>query len=63
MLCVGSSLEVYPVAELPAITLTAGGRSRSSPGARRRSIPAQRSAAAGMWSMSSQRLWRSWGSG
>jgi NAD-dependent protein deacetylase/lipoamidase len=26
MLCVGSSLEVYPVAELPAMTLIAGGR-------------------------------------
>jgi NAD-dependent deacetylase len=26
MLCVGSSLEVYPVAELPALTLRAGGR-------------------------------------
>jgi NAD-dependent deacetylase len=26
MLCVGSSLEVYPVAELPATTLLAGGR-------------------------------------
>ena len=26
MLCVGSSLEVYPVAELPALTLAAGGR-------------------------------------
>ncbi len=26
MLCIGSSLEVYPVAELPATTLMAGGR-------------------------------------
>jgi NAD-dependent deacetylase len=26
MLCVGSSLEVYPVAQLPAVTLDAGGR-------------------------------------
>ncbi len=26
MLCVGSSLEVYPVAQLPALTLAAGGR-------------------------------------
>lgn len=26
MLCVGTSLEVYPVAQLPAITLAAGGR-------------------------------------
>jgi NAD-dependent deacetylase len=26
MLCVGSSLEVYPVAQLPAVTLQAGGR-------------------------------------
>jgi NAD-dependent deacetylase len=26
MLCVGSSLEVYPVAQLPAVTLAAGGR-------------------------------------
>jgi len=26
MLCVGSSLEVYPVSELPAITIAAGGR-------------------------------------
>jgi NAD-dependent deacetylase len=26
MLCIGSSLEVYPVAQLPAITLAAGGR-------------------------------------
>ncbi len=26
MLCIGSSLEVYPVAELPAVTLAAGGR-------------------------------------
>jgi NAD-dependent deacetylase len=26
MLCIGSSLEVYPVAQLPATTLTAGGR-------------------------------------
>ena len=26
MLCIGSSLEVYPVAELPAITLAAGGK-------------------------------------
>ena len=26
MLCVGSSLEVYPVAELPATTLLGGGR-------------------------------------
>jgi NAD-dependent deacetylase len=26
MLCVGSSLEVYPVAQLPAMTLVAGGR-------------------------------------
>ncbi len=25
MLCIGSSLEVYPVAQLPAITLAAGG--------------------------------------
>jgi NAD-dependent protein deacetylase/lipoamidase len=26
MLCIGSSLEVYPVAGLPALTLRAGGR-------------------------------------
>jgi NAD-dependent deacetylase len=26
MLCIGSSLEVYPVAQLPAVTLSAGGR-------------------------------------
>jgi NAD-dependent deacetylase len=26
MLCIGSSLEVYPVAQLPALTLSAGGR-------------------------------------
>jgi NAD-dependent deacetylase len=26
MLCIGSSLEVYPVAQLPALTLAAGGR-------------------------------------
>jgi NAD-dependent protein deacetylase/lipoamidase len=26
MLCIGSSLEVYPVAQLPAMTLSAGGR-------------------------------------
>ena len=26
MLCIGSSLEVYPVAQLPEVTLTAGGR-------------------------------------
>ena len=26
MLCVGSSLVVHPVAELPAVTLAAGGR-------------------------------------
>jgi NAD-dependent deacetylase len=26
MLCIGSSLEVYPVAQLPAVTLAAGGR-------------------------------------
>jgi NAD-dependent deacetylase len=26
MLCIGSSLEVYPVAQLPATTLAAGGR-------------------------------------
>ena len=26
MLCVGSSLEVYPVAQLPAMTLAAGGQ-------------------------------------
>ena len=26
MLCIGSSLEVYPVAELPALTLAAGGQ-------------------------------------
>ena len=26
MLCIGSSLEVYPVAELPAVTLAAGGQ-------------------------------------
>ncbi len=26
LLCIGSSLEVYPVAELPAVTLAAGGR-------------------------------------
>ena len=26
MLCIGSSLEVYPVAALPAVTLDAGGR-------------------------------------
>jgi NAD-dependent deacetylase len=26
MLCIGSSLEVYPVAELPAVTLAAGGK-------------------------------------
>jgi NAD-dependent deacetylase len=26
MLCIGSSLEVYPVAELPALTLAGGGR-------------------------------------
>jgi NAD-dependent deacetylase len=26
MLCIGSSLEVYPVAQLPELTLTAGGR-------------------------------------
>jgi NAD-dependent deacetylase len=25
MLCIGSSLEVYPVAQLPAVTLAAGG--------------------------------------
>ncbi len=36
LLCVGSSLEVYPVAPLPQTTLGAGGRWRSSPrGARR----------------------------
>jgi NAD-dependent deacetylase len=26
MLCIGSSLEVYPVAQLPAVTLAAGGQ-------------------------------------
>jgi NAD-dependent deacetylase len=26
MLCIGSSLEVYPVAQLPAVTLAAGGK-------------------------------------
>ena len=26
MLCIGSSLEVYPVAQLPAVTLSGGGR-------------------------------------
>jgi NAD-dependent deacetylase len=26
MLCIGSSLEVYPVAQLPAVTLASGGR-------------------------------------
>ena len=26
MLCIGSSLEVYPVAQLPAVTLSAGGQ-------------------------------------
>jgi NAD-dependent deacetylase len=26
MLCIGSSLEVYPVAQLPSVTLAAGGR-------------------------------------
>ncbi len=26
MLCIGSSLEVYPVAQLPAMTLAAGGQ-------------------------------------
>jgi NAD-dependent deacetylase len=26
MLCIGSSLEVYPVAQLPQMTLEAGGR-------------------------------------
>ena len=26
MLCIGSSLEVYPVAELPTLTLNGGGR-------------------------------------
>jgi NAD-dependent deacetylase len=26
MLCIGSSLEVYPVAQLPAVTLAGGGR-------------------------------------
>jgi NAD-dependent deacetylase len=25
MLCIGSSLEVYPVAQLPAVTLASGG--------------------------------------
>ena len=36
LLCVGSSLEVYPVAGLPELTLASGGGSRSSPRARRR---------------------------
>jgi NAD-dependent deacetylase len=26
MLCIGSSLEVYPVAQLPAVTLAGGGQ-------------------------------------
>ena len=41
LLCVGSSLEVYPVAALPAITLRAGGRSRSSPRGPRRTTPSR----------------------
>ncbi len=39
LLCVGSSLEVYPVAGLPELTLRSGGASRSSPRARRRTTP------------------------
>ena len=36
MLCVGSSLEVHPVAGLPQLTLGRGAGWRSSPRARRR---------------------------
>ena len=42
LLCVGSSLEVYPVAGLPELTLAAGGRTRSSPKARPRTTPRPR---------------------
>ena len=35
MLCIGTSLEVYPVAALPEVTLARGGSWRSSPRAAR----------------------------
>ena len=37
LLCVGSSLEVHPIAQLPGLTRRPAGRWRSSPRARRRS--------------------------
>ena len=36
MLCIGSSLEVFPVAQLPELTLDSGGKLAISPRARRR---------------------------
>ena len=57
LLCVGSSLEVYPVAGLPELTLDAGGRSRSSPRARRRTTTGQRCASTATWSPSWTPCW------
>ena len=51
MLCVGSSLEVYPVAGLPAMTHGAGGRlvaGHPGPDALRRATP--RSSSTATWS-------------
>ena len=59
MLCVGSSLEVYPVAGLPELTLAAGGARRDrhpGPDALRRR--ARRCASTATWSTSWARCWR-----
>ena len=53
LLCIGSSLEVYPVAELPSVTLAAGGRLAILTQGRPGSTPGPRSAARATSSTSS----------
>ena len=60
LLCIGSSLEVHPVAGLPQVTLGAGGRLAI---VTQGSTPFDRAAAVGSpatWSESSRRSWRRW---
>ena len=52
MVCVGSSLEVYPVAGLPAITRGAAAGWRWSPRARPPTTTTPRSSSAATWSRS-----------
>ena len=59
MVCVGSSLEVYPVAGAAGDDARrAAGGWRSSPRARRRTTPTPRSSSTATWSTSCGRCWR-----